>query len=72
MLRQNRRWMVRAGFIAVLAMGLFGFSLVVSIWVPLFEQFEFSTFANGADWVDLVAGASEQAAQLLLGVTSGQ
>jgi hypothetical protein len=53
-------------------MGLFGFSLVVSIWVPLFEQFELSTFANGADWVDLVAGASEQAAQLLLGVTSGQ
>jgi len=72
MVRQNNRWVIRASFIAVMAMGLFGFWYAVSVWMPMLDAIDLSAFAEGVDWVDTAATIGEQAVQLLLGITSEQ
>ncbi|MFN3979241.1 MAG: hypothetical protein ACK4SA_02505 [Caldilinea sp.] len=72
MARQNNRWVIRASFIAVIVMGLFGFWYAVSVWMPMLDAIDLSAFAEDVDWVDTVAAIGEQAVQLLLGITSAQ
>ena len=72
MVRQNNRWVIRVSFIAVIAMGLFGFWYAVSVWMPMLDAIDLSAFAEGVDWVDTVATIGEQVVQLLLGITSEQ
>jgi hypothetical protein len=72
MVRQNNRWVIRASFIAVIVMGLFGFWYAVSVWMPMLDAIDLSAFAEDVDWVDMVAAIGEQAVQLLLGITSEQ
>lgn len=72
MLRQNNRWTIRISFIAVILMGLIGFTYAISVWLPMMEAIDLSAFADNVDWVDTAATIGEQVVQLLLGVTSGQ
>ncbi|MCS6827466.1 MAG: hypothetical protein NZ553_12700 [Caldilinea sp.] len=72
MAQRNNRWVIRLSFIAVLGMGLLGFGYAVSVWLPMLDAVDLSTFTEAVDWVDVVAGIGEQGIQLFLGVASGQ
>ena len=68
---RRSRWPTRISFILVIAMGLAGFLYAVATWVPALDAIDFTTFAEGIDWVEAGAAIGEQALQLLLGATSG-
>lgn len=66
---RNSRLQTRIFFLLVLAMGLFG------AWYAntriILDLTSFSTPANSADWVELIALIGEEVIQLFLGITSG-
>lgn len=66
---RNSRLQTRIFFLLVLAMGLFG------AWYAntriILDLTAFSTPANSADWVELIALIGEEVIQLFLGITSG-
>ena len=70
MYRRNL-WPTRISFILVLTMGMFGFFYATATWLPALESIDFAGFAEGVDWVEVLAAIGEQALQLLLGATSG-
>lgn len=70
--QRNNRWVIRISFIAVLLMGLLGFGYAMTVWLPMLNAVDLSTFGEAADWVDVVAGIGEQGIQLFLGVASGE
>ena len=70
MYRRNR-WPTRISFILVLTMGMFGFFYATATWLPALESIDLAGFAEGVDWVEVLAAIGEQALQLLLGATSG-
>ena len=70
MYRRNR-WPTRISFILVLTMGMFGFFYATATWLPALESIDFAGFAEGVDWLEVLAAIGEQALQLLLGATSG-
>lgn len=66
---RNSRLQTRIFFLLVLAMGLLG------AWYAntriILDLTSFSTPANSADWVELIALIGEEVIQLFLGITSG-
>ena len=68
---RHSRWPTRISFILVLTMGMLGFVYAIATWLPTLEAIDFTGYAEGVDWVEVLAAIGEQALQLLLGATSG-
>ena len=68
---RHSRWPTRISFILVLTMGMLGFVYAIATWLPTLEAIDFTGYAEGVDWVAVLAAIGEQALQLLLGATSG-
>ena len=70
MYRKNR-WPTRISFMLVLAMGVLGTFYAIATWLPALQAIDVTGYAEGIDWVEVLAAIGEQAIQLLLGATSG-